>query len=48
MTALLVLILSQATWDMKELIKTPGTHEAPGFAVDGLQALFYDGTSYQG
>ena len=48
LTPFLVLLLSQSTWDLKELSKAPAVHDAPGFEADGLKAVFYDGPAYQG
>ncbi|HZE99077.1 MAG TPA: acetylxylan esterase [Planctomycetota bacterium] len=47
-TLILVLALTQSSWDMEALGKAPKSEAAPGFEVEGLKAITYDGPLYQG
>jgi cephalosporin-C deacetylase-like acetyl esterase len=38
----------KSPWDFEALSKVPRVFEAPGFAVDGVKALFFEGAPFQG
>lgn len=48
MITLLLLLLSQSSWDMGELKNAPAVRAAAGFEAEGLEAVFYAGPAYQG
>lgn len=49
MTALiLILALTQSSWDREALSKPPATAPMEGFEADGLKAILYDGPPWKG